>query len=181
MSDVYVDDEACWYDLPGYPNHQGSLRGEIRHKRKKNILKPHIDKDGYQVLSLGNVDNVKVHRVLCEAFYGAPPEGRDQVNHIDCNRQNNHFMNLEWVSPSENIRWGVAKGNIKPEKASIRAAEVNPKQVRIVETGQTFNSVKECGEYFGVDSRMISRVLAGERKGQKFHGCHLEFIKKEAM
>lgn len=181
MSDIYVDDEACWYDLPGYPNHQGSLRGEIRHKRKKNILRPHIDKDGYQVLSLGSADNVKVHRVLCEAFYGKAPEGRNQVNHIDCNRQNNHFMNLEWVSPSENVKWGVTKGNIKPEKGLKRASEVNPKPVRIVETGQTFNSVKECGEYFGVRPGNISRVLVGERKGQRFHGNHLEFVNKEVL
>ena len=180
MSDIYVSDEAMWYDLPGHPNHQGSLRGDIRHKYKKNILKPHIDKDGYKVLSLGSADNVKVHRVLCEAFFGPPPEGKTQVNHIDCNRQNNHFMNLEWVSPSENIKWGVDKGNIDPMKGLRIAAEVNPKPVRIIETGQTFPSVKACAEYFGVKPTNVSRVLIGERKGQRFHGYHLEFVKKEA-
>lgn len=181
MSETFVSDDAMWYDLPGYPNHQGSLRGEIRNKRRKNILKPHIDKDGYQVLSLGSVDNVKVHRVLCEAFYGPPPEGKNQVNHIDCNRQNNHFMNLEWVSPSENVKWGVTKGNVDPMKGLRRAAEVNPRPVRIVETGETFNSVKECGEHFGVRPTNISRVLTGDRKGQRIHGCHLEYVEKEEL
>lgn len=177
--ELYIDDDACWYDLPGFPNHQGSLRGEIRHKRKHNILKPHIDKDDYQVLSLGNVNNVKVHRVLCEAFYGPAPKEKTQVNHIDCNRQNNHFMNLEWSSPSENIKWGVYKGNIDPTKGLKRASEINPKPVRISETGQVFNSVKECGEYFGVSANRISRVLVGSRKGQKIHGYHIEFANKE--
>lgn len=180
MDNIRVSDEALWYDLPGHPNHQGSLRGEIRHKKKKNILKPHIDKDGYEVLSLGSANNVKVHRVLCEAFYGPAPEGKTQVNHIDCNRSNNHFMNLEWVTPSENIEWGVRKGNIDPMKGLRKAAEVNPKPVRILETGETFDSVKECAEYFGVNPNNISRVLTGCRKGQRFHGHHLEFMEKEA-
>lgn len=172
-------DYARWYPLPGHPNHEGSLSGEIRHKRKKNILKPHLDKDGYQVMSLGSVNNVKVHRVLCEAFYGPSPEGKNQVNHIDGNRSNNHFMNLEWVDGSENIKWGVHLGNINPMKGLERAAKVNPKPVRIVETGQIFNSVKECAEYFNVRPTNVSRVLIGNRKGQKFHGYHLEFVKKE--
>lgn len=173
---IDVNDDARWYDLPGFPNHQGSLSGEIRHKRKKNILKPHIDKDGYCVMSLGSVDNVKVHRVLCEAFQGPPPFPNAQVNHIDTNRQNNHFMNLEWVTPSENIKWGVYKGNVDYTKGLRRAAEVNPKPVRVVETGEEFSSVKECAEHFGVKPQNISRVLTGVRKGQRFHGCHLEFI-----
>jgi hypothetical protein len=104
-----------------------------------------------------------------------------QVNHIDCDRQNNHFMNLEWVTPSENIKWGVHKGNINPIKGSIRAAEINPKPVRIVETGETFDSVKRCAEYFDVKPTNVSRVLVGERKGQRFHGYHLEFVNKEAI
>lgn len=72
-----------WVDLPGFPNYRGSVKGEIRHKRKK------------------------------------------------------------------------------------------------VETGMRFNSVKECGEYFGCKPTNISRVLTGERKGQKFHGYHLEYDEKE--
>lgn len=177
----YDDDYAMWYDIPGHPNHQVNLRGEIRHKRKKNILKPHIDKDGYYRMSLGSVDNVPIHRVACLAFYGVPEDANMQVNHIDCDRRNNHFLNLEWVTPSENIQWGCIKGNIDPMKATIRAAEVNPRPVRIVETGQVFRSVKDCAEYLGVKPTNISRVLVGERKGQKIHGYHIEYVREEEM
>lgn len=173
------DDYARWYDIPGHPNHRVSLSGEVRHKRKKNILKPHIDKDGYYRMSLGSVDNVPIHRVACRAFLGEPPQENMQANHIDCNRQNNGFLNLEWVTPSENILWGVHKGNIDPMKGLRRAAEVNPKPVRIVETGEMFNSVKEYAEHLNTLPTSISRVLVGKRKGQRIHGVHVEFINKE--
>lgn len=179
----YDDDPdfGYWYNIPFHPNHQVGLRGEIRHKYKKNILKPIIDKDGYYRLSLGNVDNVPVHRVACMAFYGVPDDPRMQVNHIDCNRRNNCFWNLEWVTPSRNIKWGVMRGNIDPMKGIRRAAEVNPKPVRIVETGPVFRSVKECAEYLGTLPTSVSRVLRGERKGQRIHGYHIEYVRKEDM
>lgn len=171
-------DDIHWRDLPGYPNHQGSIDGEIRHKKKKNILKPIHDKDGYIVMSLGNKDNVRIHIPLCEAFHGPAPEGKDQVNHINTRRDDNHASNLEWVNGSENIKWGVLNGNVDPLKASRRAADVNIKPVRIRETGEVFPSVKACGEYFRVNPNNISRVLVGNRKGQRFHGYHLEFVEK---
>lgn len=44
----------------------------------------------------------KVHRLVCEAFYGPPPEGKEQCDHIDGCRENNYYKNLRWASPSEN-------------------------------------------------------------------------------
>lgn len=168
-----------WRDLERFKNHQVSDEGRIRNKKNRHVLKPILDKDGYPRLSIGSVDNVPIHRLVCETFNGPPTEERNQVNHIDCNRQNNRADNLEWCTPSENIKWGVDHGYVDPIKASKRAAELNPKPVRIVETGEVFNSVKECAKYFGVKPTNISRVIVGERKGQKIHGCHLEHVEKE--
>lgn len=181
MIDEYEDFDPYWYDIPGHPNHEANLRGEVRHKKRKKILKPIIDKDGYCRMSLGNVDNVPVHRAVCQAFYGPPPGPNYQVNHIDCDRQNNHFMNLEWVTPSENLKWACMRGNLDPMIGLKRASEVNPKPVRLVETGQVFCSIKDCAEYLGVRPTNVSRVLVGERKGQKLHGFHIEYVREEDM
>ena len=37
------------------------------------------------------------------AFIGPRPSPIHQVNHIDCNPHNNYYMNLEWVTPAENL------------------------------------------------------------------------------
>lgn len=44
-----------------------------------------------------------VHSLVAEVFIGPRPEGM-QVNHKDGNRYNNSVENLEYVTPSENIR-----------------------------------------------------------------------------
>lgn len=165
-----------WRDFDTFPNHQFSNEGRIRHKKKLNILRPHIDKDGYEVVSLGSVNNVKIHRVICEVFHGSPDAGRYQVNHIDCNRSNNRADNLEWVSPSENIKWGVDHGYVNPSNGLKKAVETNRTPVRIVELNREFPSVKDCAEFLGINPNRIPRVLKGERKGQLLHGYHLEYV-----
>lgn len=54
--------------------------------------------------------NIKVHRIVCEAFHGAPPNPRSVVIHIDENGLNNKPENLKWGTQKENLN---APGFIK--------------------------------------------------------------------
>lgn len=168
-----------WADIRRFPNHQVSTYGRIRNKRTGYILKPMSDRYGYLRLSIGNVDNVQIHRVVCDTFHGPPPNANSQVNHIDGDKQNNHVENLEWCSPSENLRHACTHGLLDPSIGLKRAVEVNLKPVRIIETNQIFKSVKDCAEFLGVNPNRVSRCLVGERKGQRLHGYHLEYVRKE--
>jgi hypothetical protein len=107
-----------WKDVVGYEGHfMVSESGKVKslnricirrdgnkfNVREKNII-PFISNVGYTRVALqNNGKQVKysVHRLVAEAFI--PKEiGRDFVNHIDGNRLNNHYSNLEWVSMIEN-------------------------------------------------------------------------------
>jgi hypothetical protein len=50
-----------------------------------------------------SIGNIKVHRVVCEAFHGPAPFDRAVVIHIDENAENNIFTNLRWGTQKENL------------------------------------------------------------------------------
>ena len=52
---------------------------------------------------------VNLHRLVYTLFYGAIPKGL-VINHIDGNKQNNSIINLEAITPAENMRHARAKG-----------------------------------------------------------------------
>lgn len=47
--------------------------------------------------------NYKVHRLICEAFHGAPPFDGAVCIHIDENSANNRPSNLKWGTQKENL------------------------------------------------------------------------------
>jgi len=73
-----------------------------------------------------SVSNFKVHRLICYAFN--PIEGKEklsdyeklQVNHKDGNTLNNHADNLEWVTPSENMKHSYSTKLNKKTRAVLQ-------------------------------------------------------------
>lgn len=55
---------------------------------------------GYRYRTTGNV---KVHRLVCEAFHGPAPEGKNVVIHINENPHDNRPQNLKWGTQKENL------------------------------------------------------------------------------
>ena len=71
------------------------------------------DKDGYVVVSLsknGRDKKAHVHRLVAEEFVDGQFEGAE-VNHIDCDRSNNKYNNLEWVTHKENVKYSIHNKN----------------------------------------------------------------------
>ena len=115
-----------WRPVPGYEGYyevsdHGSVRSidrefGSRHYRKKlsrkgKVIAQHVHWNRYKICFLYKVSIQKkffVQRLVALAFI-PNPENKHVVNHIDCNKANNHISNLEWMTDAENTQYYYRK------------------------------------------------------------------------
>lgn len=109
-----------------HPSYLIDESGNVWSTKRKVFLKPDVAKLGYRRVTLCDNSITKrylVHRLVAEAYIPLV-SGKDIVNHIDSNPNNNHFTNLEWCTLSENTLHGVAHGDVmKAVLAGSKAAK----------------------------------------------------------
>ena len=108
-----------WKDIIGYEgfyqiSNHGNVRGLMFSNNK--VIKPKIHSisktdngNGYLYISLslnGKRKNKYVHRLVAEAFVKNQNK-KTVVNHLDYNKKNNYFKNLEWCTTKENVLHSV--------------------------------------------------------------------------
>ena len=134
-----------WKPLRNFPSYNGSSEGRIMNVRTQHILTPVENPDGTLKVCLRKNNRQysrKVHRLIAETFLGEHP-GLD-VRHKDLNPTNNRVDNLYWTSRSETIRDAYNRGTKKPYQSI---------GIRVLETGEVYDSIKSCSKAIGCDSR----------------------------
>ena len=152
-------------DVKGYEGiYEVDVLGNIYNKSKNVKLKQCVDKFGYSKVSLrknGKQKQKKVHRAVAESFI-LNPLNKPQVNHIDGDKSNNCVWNLEWCDNSQNMHHAYELGL------------ANGTKVRIVETGEIFNTVFQCAKHINGSDANIHRCLRGDCETHK--GYHFERV-----
>ena len=124
-------------------------------------LKGHTLPDGYQRVTVRGCHILR-HVLVAEAFIGPRPEGM-QVNHIDGDKGNNHVSNLEYVTPSENVRHSidVLKTERAPgeRNANARLADADVRAMRSLHASGV--PATKVGERFGINPTHAWRIATG--------------------
>lgn len=161
MDNQQPSNETEWRSVIEYPNYEVNQFGEIRHKVRKQILKPRSNNGGYQYVNFrinGRLQNFAVHRIVANAFI-PNPNGYTEVNHIDRNRMNNCVENLEWVTSSQNKQHAY----LLSENKICRGKRVD----QFTKDGKyikTFDSVSEAAKEMGCCVAAISNCCLGRTK-----------------
>lgn len=102
---IYVEE---WKDIPGYEEYQASTFGRVKSFKANRvmILKQADHRRGYLVVALrraGVARSVKVHRLIGFTFIDGHNDSMNEINHINLNKKDNFYKNLEWSNRSLNM------------------------------------------------------------------------------
>lgn len=141
-------------------------------KAQKNIKKSLTNGYYTYVASLGKRGThklIKIHVAVAETFVDGKCDGL-VINHIDGNKLNNNYKNLEWVTQSENIKHAYENGLIKHKTG---------KRIMCLNTGMIFESIGEASRWCGLKKSSIQNVLKKKCKyagRDPISGEYLEWI-----
>jgi hypothetical protein len=101
----------------------------------------------------------KVSRLVCEAFHGAPPPGRDNCLHRDEDRRNNRPENLRWGTKQEALN---AQGAIrKLSDRKNRVSDEDAEQMRL--SRRLGGTLQDIASDFGFCRGTVTNVVNHRR------------------
>ena len=130
----------------------------------KRFLKPVLNYRYMIVLLYKNGKRKKyyLHRLVAEAFC-IKKANCNTVNHIDLNKQNNHYTNLEWVCIKDNILHYMKSDKYKKpvlsDNGKRRIKECLYKKVVCFDTNKVFNSISEYAQHKKISLPQASMKL----------------------
>lgn len=98
-------ESVIWAYIDNYPNYIISNIGEIQNIRSKRILKPALNAKGYYEVNLWRQNKgttSQVHQLAYKAFSKDNNLQGFVINHIDGDKKNNNYSNLEKITYQEN-------------------------------------------------------------------------------
>lgn len=132
---------------------------------KGQMMKIRTDKKGYLRVYLNDRKKTKfkpIHRLVAMAFI-PNPDNKPQVNHIDCDKSNNHVDNLEWCTNQENQIHAVKNG------LHVTSTNAGRKRVKVIQEDAhgnicgVYESMNEAYRATGVRAQNIRKVIHGQR------------------
>jgi len=142
----------------------------VKHK-SPIFLKPADNKRGYLTVGLsanGKAKTFSLHVIVAKAFCDGYLEEL-QVNHIDENKTNNNYKNLEWVTAKQNINHGTGIKRINALKKPVAQLTLKGEVVKI------WDSIIQTKRQGGFLNKNISAVCNGDQKThRRFNWCFME-------
>lgn len=163
VKDVKIE----WKKLDGYSKYELSNNGLVRNVNSGQLVEGSI-KEGYVHVSLypdnGNKHRpIRLHRLIGLLFCEMK-DGCKIVNHLDGNKLNNHFSNLEWTTARENTRHAAKLGKLKGRQKPVERICIKTGDIKI------YKSATEAYEDSKSNIKYLSYIVACCSGDQKSAG-----------
>ena len=156
--------------IDGFSNYAISNFGNVINIKTGRILKQCLNTNRYKYVSISGDKNSKkfskqIHRLIAEHFI-PNPNNKDNIDHIDNNKQNNYIKNLRWSSSSENCRnSSLSKRNTSGCKGVSFIKKRNKWQAQIMHNHKTI--------HLGLFDDKINAIKARINKSKELFGEYM--------
>jgi len=100
-----------------------------------------------------------VHRLVALTYIGLPLTDKNTINHIDGNKENNHFSNLEWCNQSYNCAHAWKSGLLKAQNLTQWDQSIASEIQKSYSNGHT---VQDLAKKYNIGRSTVYRMLAGQ-------------------
>lgn len=153
---------GVWKPVKGFEDYYlVSNLGQVFSLRKDKMLKPGIDRYGYEKVTLcshGRHHTTTIHRLVAIAFI-ENPNNYPTVNHINEIKTDNRAVNLEWSSIAANDNHGTRNQRMARSKCNRPVEQVLPDGSTIQYFG-----VKDAARKTGINRCCIAKCCKNIRK-----------------
>lgn len=172
-------EEEWYFPLYDYYSYYVSASGKYYSTRTDTILKQHTSKKGYLRVRVKNREDKYVtlfsHRGVAKTFL-LNPLNKEQVNHIDANKENNCVSNLEWVSNQENCDHKVIN-NLQARNKGEKCGTSKLKNEQVKQIFLSESTTRELASQYNVSTSTI--LLIKERKAWSHVTKNLRKVKSK--
>lgn len=149
-----------WMLLPFNNNYAVSNYENVKNVRKDKMLQLATTPSGYASITIGR-KTMQVHRLVGLMFV-PNPQNKPYINHIDGNKLNNYFLNLEWCTAKENDFHARELG-LKGFSGCVN--DNRPVILTDMETNQTytFRTIGHAALFLNTNKGSLYRVLNKKR------------------
>ena len=165
---IYKDIKRGCYQVSNWGRVRSLFNG------RQTIMKPFDSPTGYKRIYLASDTpshsgrKCAVHQLVATAFIPGYNQDRTQINHIDANHANNHYLNLEWVTHKENTQHAMIL-NINPHGDKNGRHIITEQEAVVIcellnkyhgSTNEVYNELRD--KITGLTPAIISSIKYGE-------------------
>jgi hypothetical protein len=177
--------QITWADKHYEVSNYGRVKSFVYDKTEGRMVRPGNIR-GFLSVSFrtnGKTKSHLVHKITAELFVPKDHDGQDTVIHLDWNKQNNHYTNLQWVTKEDAYKrmfQRIQENRRKSGKKVVTSSKLKPEDVKLLKS-MLKRGVKQniIARLFSISEMQVTRIKRGENWGEIVPDEETESVEKK--
>jgi hypothetical protein len=152
-----------------FPNYKFSETGKVWSNKYGTYMSTRVNPNGYEQVGLINHAQkrkmIYIHRIIAELFVPRLDTTKNHVNHKNGNKTDNHYKNLEWCTPKENMEHAKETGLHNQDGTNNHQCKFDEQTIdRVFILLSEGLSQRAVGAILNMSQQHVSQIKTGKRR-----------------